>query len=60
MSAKITLANMPHRWHRVLTRWQRGLTSNQISAITAIPRGSVLRIVRLARALGDPRAQRKP
>lgn len=44
------------RWDKVLNLWAKGLTSHQIAEATRVPRNSVCRIARQARANGDPRA----
>lgn len=44
------------RWDKVLNLWAKGLTSRQIAEATRVPRNSVCRIARVARANGDPRA----
>ncbi len=44
------------RWDKVLNLWAKGLTSHQIAEATRVPRNSVCRIARVARANGDPRA----
>lgn len=44
------------RWNKVLDLWAKGLTSHQIAVVTRVPRNSVCRIARVARANGDPRA----
>ena len=48
------------RHEPVLRLWATGRTGGQIAEATGIPRNSVLRIVRVARMRGDPRAVSRP